>query len=254
MANKTEMADLIDAIESALKRRGISAAAASKEAVGNPSAIKNLQGLLERGPGERANALHNLIKIAEFLGLELHLDPPQPPKAETVRSNHETIALLDEFAFVDRFDIALSAGPGTGGENARELAPVAFRRDWMMERGLIAEKCVVCSVRGNSMEPMLFEGDLVLLDRRQSDLRDGQIYGVVDIEGDTRIKRVELIDNGLLLRSENSDCPTELRLGEDANRVQIIGSLAWSGHSYSAFRQSPVRQTPRRRRMKHEWI
>ena len=101
---------------------------------------------------------------------------------------------------------------------------------------------------------MLFDGDLVLLDRRQTDVRDGQIYGVVDIEGDTRIKRIEMIENGLLLRSENPECRTELRHGDDANRVKIIGSLAWSGHSYDTSRQTPSPKPPRRRTMKHDWI
>ncbi|SDW74768.1 Peptidase S24-like [Sulfitobacter pontiacus] len=194
------------------------------------------------------------LKICEALGLELYIGPPRSSNEPDHISSHRKVELFQDFAFVERFDVSLSAGPGTSGENAQQLAPVAFRRDWMIERGLVAEKCVVCSVRGNSMEPMLFDGDLVLLDRRQTDVRDGQIYGVVDIEGDTRIKRIELIDDGLLLRSENPDCRTELRHGDDANRVRIIGSLAWSGHSYDTSRQTPSRQTPRRRTMKHEWI
>ena len=193
-------------------------------------------------------------KICEALGLEFYIGPPRPASPTVQRSNHETIQLLSDFAFVERFDVSLSAGPGNDGDNSKKLSPVSFRRDYLAERGLIAEKCVVCSIRGNSMEPMLFEGDLVLLDRRQSDLRDGQVYGVVDIAGDVRIKRIEIIDEGLLLRSENPDCPTELRQGEDANRVRIIGALVWSGHSHDTKHQMPSRQVPRRRKIKHEWI
>tara|TARA_R110002049_G_scaffold73362_2_gene189740 strand:- start:5883 stop:6632 length:750 start_codon:yes stop_codon:yes gene_type:complete len=193
-------------------------------------------------------------KICEALGLEFYIGPPRAVEPTVQRSNHETVQLLSDFAFIERFDVSLSAGPGYNGDNAQKLAPVAFHRDYLAELGLVAEKCVVCTVRGDSMEPELSEGDLVLLDRRQSDLRDGQVYGIVDIEGDTRIKKIELIDDGLLLRSENPDYSTELRQGMDANRVKIIGMLVWNGHINDASRQMPSRQTPRRRKFKHEWI
>lgn len=245
---------MIQAIDTALKRRGLSAAAASKEAVGNPSAIKNIQGLLERGPGERANALHNLLKIADFLGLELSLEPPKSDQSERPRSNHEAVQLLDQFAFVERFDVSLSAGPGAAGDNARHLAPVAFRRDWLTERGLIANKCVVCSVGGDSMEPLLSDGDLVLLDRRYAELREGEIYGIVDVAGDTRVKRLEKIGNGLLLRSENPDFPSEARMGDDANRVHIIGRLVWSGHAHDNIRQRSKPTPKKRSAFQHTWF
>lgn len=97
------------------------------------------------------------------------------------------------------------------------------------------------------MEPMLYDGDLVLLDRRKSDLRNGGIYGIVDMEGDVRIKRIEQIEDGIILRSENPEGLTELRFAEDANRVRIIGSLVWSSHSYAQKRprsKEPLRFKP----------
>jgi phage repressor protein C with HTH and peptisase S24 domain len=51
------------------------------------------------------------------------------------------------------------------------------------------------------MEPLLFDGDLVLIDKRKADLQNGQVYAFVDVEGDVRIKRLEKIDGGILLRA-----------------------------------------------------
>ncbi|QDP59331.1 MAG: hypothetical protein GOVbin287_5 [Prokaryotic dsDNA virus sp.] len=215
-----------------------------------PDAIRNVI----RSPEGAGPTLTRAKEICEALELDFYIGAKRPPEPSMPRSSHEKVQLLSDFAFVERFDVSLSAGPGANGDNARKLSPVSFRRDWLSEKGLLPDKCVVCSVGGNSMEPLLFEGDLVLLDRRQADLRDGQIYGVVDIEGDTRIKRIELIENGLLLRSENPDCPTELRQGEDANRVRIIGSLAWSGHSHDARKQKPRPAKHSRPMFKHNWI
>lgn len=240
--------ELLAVIDSRLKELDLTSSAASMKAVGNDALISNI-----RRPRHGLPSLENLQKLSEVLGLELYFGLPRKTVTPSDRSNHSAIALLKEFAFVDRFDVSLSAGPGTSGDNAHQLAPVAFRRDWLSERGLLADRCVVCSVRGNSMEPLLFDGDLVLLDRRQGDLREGDVYGVVDVEGDTRIKRLERVEGGLLLRSENPDCPSELRQGEDANRVRIIGALAWSGHTHDAPRQKPRPKT-RKPGFKHVWF
>ncbi|MEH6737468.1 MAG: S24 family peptidase, partial [Sulfitobacter sp.] len=107
----------------------------------------------------------------------------------------------------------LSAGPGANGDNARPFAPVAFRKEWLSQQGLIADRCVVCGVTGDSMEPLLFDADLVLIDRRVTELRDGQVYAVTDVAGDIRIKRLEKIEGGILLRSDNPSSPTEVRMG-----------------------------------------
>lgn len=244
-----ETAEIYALIEEYRKKLGLSQAEVALRAFGQDSSAA-IQGL-RRG---KSPGIERLSAMSEVLGLELYFGPPRSSEAVLPRSSHQKIELLSEFAFVERFDVHLSAGPGANGNNAKKLSPVSFRRDWLSEKGLVADKCVVCSVGGNSMEPLLFEGDLVLLDRRQADLRDGQIYGVVDIEGDTRIKRIELIENGLLLRSENPECPTELRQGEDANRVRIIGSLAWSGHSHDARKQKPRQIGQARPKFKHNWI
>jgi phage repressor protein C with HTH and peptisase S24 domain len=248
------MDELLNAISKALERKGLSASAASELAVGNPSAIKNLmKRRTSSGDTARNHPIENLAAVAEVLGLELYLGPPRPQPSMEVRSGHETLALINEFAFVDRFDVKLSAGPGSNGDNARKLAAVAFRKDWLIERGLKPECCVVCSVGGNSMEPLLYEGDLVLLDRHRKELRNGLVYGITDIEGDVRIKRVERVDQGIILRSDNPDCPSELRLGEDANRVKIIGALAWSGHNHNTLKHLS-RRSQEPPTFEHEWI
>jgi phage repressor protein C with HTH and peptisase S24 domain len=96
------------------------------------------------------------------------------------------------------------------------------------------------------MEPLLFDTDLVLIDRRVTEPRDGQVYAVTDVAGDIRIKRLEKIEGGILLRSDNSSSPTEVRMGADADRIDIIGRLAWSGHTHdnvAAPRVVPPRKT-----------
>lgn len=217
------MDDIIATIDAALKEKGLSDAAASREAVGNPSAIKNLR--LQRDSGKRYN-YYTLQRLAEVLGLEVYFGPPRP-----VLSNHEAIAIEGEFLKVRRFDLQLSAGPGTNGEDAAELSPLAFRAKWMREQGLTPDQCVAVGVSGESMMPTLHPDDLVLVDRTKRDLRDGEIYAIVDIAGDVRVKRLERLKDRLILRSDNPSFSSEMRTPDEVEQMTIVGRVVWWGHT-----------------------
>lgn len=232
-----ETAHIYELIEEYRAKLGLSQAEVAYRAFGQDSSAA-IQGL-RRG---RSPGIERLSAMSEVLGLELYFGPP---RQEFDKALDELKDLgypgANEFSYVRRFDVKLSAGPGTDGNNARELAQVAFRQDWMLQQGLRADQCVVCNVSGDSMQPLLFAGDLVLIDRRKADLRDGQVYAMVDVEGDVRIKRLEKIKGGVLLRSDNPTSPTEARMGEEANLIEVIGRLAWSGHTYDPMKPAATK-------------
>ncbi|SEQ58984.1 Peptidase S24-like [Loktanella sp. DSM 29012] len=82
------------------------------------------------------------------------------------------------------------------------------------------------------MRPTLSDGDLVLVDERQITLRDRSVYAFVDVTGDARIKRLERLDDQLLIRSDNPDHAIEIRKPSEANLIRLIGKVVWSGHSW----------------------
>lgn len=217
------MNDVIETLDDALMRKGLSDAAASMLAANNPSVIKNLR--LQRGAEKRYNYA-TLEKLANVLGLELYFGPPR-------QNQDETLLNPTDFVMVQRFDVALSAGPGSAATNAPELAPVAFRADWLTSAGLVAKDCCVVSVRSDSMKPLLQGGELVLIDRRQGRaIQNGRTYAFVDVSGDVRVKRLEQLESLLILRSDNPEWPTETRTPSEANQMQIIGPIVWSGRAW----------------------
>lgn len=74
---------------------------------------------------------------------------------------------------------------------------------------------------GDSMAPTFLDGDLVLL-RSQADVDDGQIAAVV-IEGEATLKRVQHIQDGLLLIPENHAYKAIQITLTEASDVQIVG-------------------------------
>lgn len=175
--------------------------------------------------------------------LLLHGTMPQPgaldqfrpkPSAETPPQPTYSVALNGEdFAAILRRNVQLSAGSGAENADPALIATLAFRREWLNRLGVNPSDAVIVSVRGDSMEPGLHDGDLALIDQARKALRTGRIYALTDIDGATRVKRIEILQGqGFLLRSDNLAYPVEARLNDDSNRINIIGQVVWSGHTH----------------------
>ena len=211
-------------IDDALKRKGLSDAAASKLAVGHPSLIKNLRMPRE---GEKRYNLPSLMKLAEVLDLEFYFGPPRSTgPVETVILGNE------DFAPIPRLDARVSAGPGAENGDVQVIEKLAFRRDWLDRMGVDPAQAVLVQVSGDSMTPGLHDGDLALIDRRRNKVRNGHVYALTDTDGSTRVKRIDLLPEGLILRSDAPSYQSEFRRSDDADRIQIIGQVVWSGHAW----------------------
>lgn len=223
---KSNMDPILTEIEKALKNKGLSAAAASKMAAGHYSLIKNMKA--SKAGGKRYS-VETLEKLAEVLGLELYFGPPRGTAPAS-----STIVAGEQFDTVARHDAAGSAGDGMINLDGPPIDHLAFSKRWLAQNGISAGDSVLINVRGDSMEPSLYDGDLVMIDRRKTHIRSGQIYAFRD--GDTlRIKRIEIIPGtALILRSDNPKHPPEHRTGEAMNGISqnILGQIVWSGHTW----------------------
>lgn len=199
----------------------------------NPFALEQLHGLPEdavrsilSGSKKLGTALNRAQAVCDALGLELYIGPPRDPGSTMTAEVGG-----DDFAAIPRYDAELSAGDGVANETDLPAGAIAFRRDWLSRANISPGHAMVVGVRGDSMFPTLADGDLVLIDRRRQSPRDRRIYALIGPDGEARVKRVERLPNALLLHSDNVDFPTELISAADANRVRILGEVAWWGHT-----------------------
>lgn len=87
-------------------------------------------------------------------------------------------------------------------------------------------------VKGDSMEPRLFEGDLVLV-RRQSSIDSGS-YAVVTIdEEEGVVKIVEYDKDSISLISQNHNYPPRVFRGADVERIRVIGKVIESKSKFN---------------------
>jgi phage repressor protein C with HTH and peptisase S24 domain len=124
----------------------------------------------------------------------------------------------------------LSAGGGSFETEGQVEGYYSFRSDWLNMRGNPANM-VLMEVVGNSMEPEIKEGDLVLIDESRTDVLSGSIYAV-GVEDTVMVKRVERLPGTLVLRSDNTDyAPIHLG-GDELDNVRVIGKVLWASREY----------------------
>jgi phage repressor protein C with HTH and peptisase S24 domain len=139
----------------------------------------------------------------------------------------------EDFAAVPLFGAEASAGPGAENADAEVIAQLAFQREWLKKMSVKPDRACLLRVRGDSMSPQLHDGDIALIDQAKTRVRSGRVYAFVDIDGQTRIKRLDMLDDKtLLIRSDNPAYTWEVRRSGEMNRVKMIGEVVWSGHSW----------------------
>lgn len=135
-----------------------------------------------------------------------------------------------EFVSVPKVAARLSAGGGSFETMAEVEGRFSFRSDWIHSKGS-PERMVLMEVVGNSMEPELKEGDLVLIDESRRDVLAGGIYAV-GVEDTVMVKRVEKRPGALVLHSDNPEYSPISFSGQELEAVRVVGKVIWAGRDY----------------------
>lgn len=90
---------------------------------------------------------------------------------------------------------------------------------------------IYLKVKGDSMEPLLLEGDLVLV-QLQSVVESGD-YAVVIVDNeDGLVKKIVYGENYIHLKSNNPYYPVRKFEGDEMNRVRIVGKVVESKRKF----------------------
>ena len=136
---------------------------------------------------------------------------------------------LPEVHHVGVIELAAAAGGGAADLDETVRSYVAFRRDWLSQRGLDPSQCSVIGVRGESMEPVLPAGCSILVNRAERHRRAGQVFVLRTGDG-LVVKRLAQEDGRWLLLSEH---PAWKPLPWD-RETSIIGEVRWMARELGA--------------------
>lgn len=137
---------------------------------------------------------------------------------------------LEEFVFIPRYNLQAAAGHGASTDGEKPLFSMAFRKYWIEHylRANPADLSVI-SVKGDSMEGVLNNRDVILLNRADNEPGSG-LY-VLRLDGDLVVKRVQRLPGGKLeVKSANEAySPFEVDLNNTPGDFAIIGRVVWFG-------------------------
>ena len=198
--------------------RGVSLAALSELLGRNPS---YLQQFIRKGSPRKLEE-QDRATLARFLGIEeVELRETQENSYVKAPGRRET----GDWREVPRLDLGASAGPGRVAGAEAAFDTFRFSRRWLEEQGLARSQLSAIRVEGDSMEPLLNDGDEILVDCSPLPFRDG--IHVVRIGETLMVKRVASAGPGrVVLLSQNFAYPP---VEVAADEVAIIGRVVWKG-------------------------
>lgn len=135
----------------------------------------------------------------------------------------------NEVVFIPKVDVVAAAGAGFENHSGLIVGRLPFPRSLLRQLGVRPENANFITVGGDSMEPTLADGSIVLIDTSQNRIGNDGIYVLV-IDGDLRIKRAQKGLRGLTLISDNDGkyAPETISI-DDIDKVLVAGKVFWSG-------------------------
>lgn len=134
----------------------------------------------------------------------------------------------DEYAYIPLYNVEASAGYGSYVDSEEISSRLAFRRDWLhQEVHANPANLHLIYVRGDSMQPALESGQVVMVDTSAAHdaIRDG--IHVIQIDGSVLIKRLQrLPGNKIMVMSDNKIYPS-FEADLNADQITIIGRVIW---------------------------
>ncbi len=185
-----------------------------------------------------AQAQRNLLKgkkgLTKFIDAvgTVRVAPATRGGLDEPTMTYDTGALSADFKLIPRLDVQPSSGYGALAADEDPTEMLAFRADWLRRVGINPEHARVLTNRGDSNEPTIRDGDVLLVDTSINNIVDNAFYIVV-FNGLALLKRVQLRrDGSVVLSSDNKLAyQDEIVPVAEVPDLRIAARLMWFGRS-----------------------
>lgn len=167
---------------------------------------------------------------------DLFLEPLPPSDKVAVQPICKEVGIPENnrksegYVRVPRYDVAASAGGGTLEVNEQIVDYIQFKPGWIKNAlGASAKDLALISVKGDSMEPTLSDGDNILVDTTDRRFEANAIY-VLQLEGSLLVKRIQRkMDGTVVIKSDNKAYEPETVRGDMVEQLKVVGRVVWYG-------------------------
>lgn len=185
--------------------------------------------------GESDMKVPALIAIADAAGVSVGwlAKGEVSPAPLLVARDSATPDPFSEFVLVPRYDVRAAGGGGAIVQSEQVVDHLCFKRQWLQQEGIAPARCALIEATGDSMEPTISAGDLVLVALDQVNPATEGVY-VLRRRSALLIKRLHLLHTGQLqIRSDNPVYDTEIVEPNDVQHLQLIGRVRWVGRRFT---------------------
>lgn len=136
---------------------------------------------------------------------------------------------FEDYEYINLYNVKLSAGLQTEPQFVDvDEPPIYFPTSWFKRNNVQPYNLKAMYVKGDSMEPEFFNGDIVVIDTSDCDIYDGAVYAI-SYNGHLFIKKIMIHSDGIHLVSIN---PTYKDIVVDKNEntvFTVFGKKVWRG-------------------------
>jgi phage repressor protein C with HTH and peptisase S24 domain len=140
--------------------------------------------------------------------------------------------LDDRYCYIPLYNVSASAGGGALVDQEHVVDTLAFKASWIRTHlNATQQDLYLIHVEGESMEPTLRPGDVILVDHREGAQlpRDG-IY-VLRMDDSLLVKRLQRMPGSQVRVSSDNPAyePFTVSLAQGKNEMEIVGRVVWCG-------------------------
>lgn len=180
----------------------------------------------------------NLLEVARRLGVRPDwLATGRGSMRDTelsVGGDTDGIPSDDDFDLVPQLDLAAACGDGKFAEHVVVRGGLAFKKTFMRQFGITEASSRVIYAQGQSMEPTIGDGRVVLINLADTAPADGRVFLICDQDGALLLKRlVREYDPAMqaTVWKTRSDNPDKRQYPDkilpDDPRVTVVGRAIW---------------------------
>ena len=194
---------------------------------------------LESGRAETSKELPDIASVlgrtTDYLAKGILSDPPNTTgKISPIGAWENESDLESEYVTIPRMDLTASCGHGRVVMNFGEKNQgSAYRKEWFERKKINPRDCGTIDIVGDSMADRIMDGDELVLDIKQTTIKDGQVYAFC-MSDEWFVKRFfKLPSGGLRISSDNSNkkmYPDMIVEAEQLNNIVVFGrAIGMSG-------------------------
>ncbi len=182
----------------------------------------------------------NMEILADALGVRIEWleygegNKTNKPELSAQESQQTYSPSKNDYALIRQYSAVGECGDGYLNDHVELSDGLAFKRDWLARIGAKAENLAVIYASGASMEPYIFDGDVVLFDTSDVEPKHGQVFVVRRPDCSVSIKRlVQQLSGDWVIKSDNPDRSEEKVTAETIHELPFVGRVIWRGGNIS---------------------